>query len=157
VSRPSVLRTDGRRLPATVEVFDPERDLAVLRVAGLGEAALPVGSGDVGKEGAVFGHPNGQDELAVIPARIDSKVNAQGRDLYGDREIRREVLILAAALVPGDSGGALVDPAGAVVGVAFAVAPDEPATAYALSSVELRAVLAVPRAPTVDTGPCLRG
>ena len=157
VSRPSVLRTDGKRLPATVAVFDPNRDLAVLRVAGLGEDSLPVGAGDVGKEGAVFGHPNGQDELAVIPARIDSKVNAQGRDLYGDKEIRREVLILAAALVPGDSGGALVDSAGAVVGVAFAVAPDEPATSYALSSVELRAVLAVPRAGTVDTGACLRG
>jgi S1-C subfamily serine protease len=157
VSKPTVLRTDGRRLPATVQVFDPNRDLAVLRVAGLGQDALPVAGSDVGKEGAVFGHPNGQDELAVIPARIESKVNAQGLDLYGDKQIRREVLILASALVPGDSGGALVDTAGAVVGVAFAVAPDEPATSYALSSVELRAVLAAPRAPSAPTGSCLRG
>ena len=157
MSKPTVLRTDGRRLPATVVVFDPNRDLAVLRVAGLGEDPLPVATAEVGKDTAVFGHPNGQDELAVIPARIESKVNAQGLDLYGAKQTRREVLILASALVPGDSGGAVVDTGGSVVGVAFAVAPDEPSTAYALSSTELRAVLAAPRAATADTGPCLRG
>jgi S1-C subfamily serine protease len=157
VDRPSVLRTDGKRLPATVQVFDPARDLAVLHVAGLGQTALPVANSDVGEEAAVFGHPQGQDELAVIPARIENKLNATGLDLYGSKQIRREVLILASALVPGDSGGALVDTDGAVVGVAFAVAPDEPATSYALSSTELRAILAVPRSGTVDTGSCLRG
>lgn len=157
VSKPSVLRTDGKRLPATVQVFDPNRDLAVLHVAGLGEEALPVATGDVGEQAAVFGHPQGQDELAVIPARIETKVNAQGLDLYGSKEIRREVLILASLLVPGDSGGALVDTSGSVIGVAFAVAPDEPSTSYALSSVELKAVLAVPRSGAVETGACLRG
>jgi S1-C subfamily serine protease len=157
VTKPTVLRTDGKRLPAVVQVFDPNRDLAILHVAGLGEAALPVGTADVGEDAAVFGHPEGQDTLAVIPARVDSKVEAQGLDLYGSKQIRREVLILASALVPGDSGGALVDTAGAVVGVAFAVAPDEPSTSYALSSVELRAVLAAPRAASVSTGSCLRG
>ena len=157
VDHPSVLRTDGKRLPATVQVFDSNRDLAVLHVAGLGEEALPVGSSDVGADAAVFGHPQGQDELAVIPARIEDKVNATGLDLYGSKQIRREVLILASALVPGDSGGALVNTDGAVVGVAFAVAPDKPDTSYALSSTELKAVLGVPRSGTVDTGSCLRG
>lgn len=156
VSKPSVTRPDGRRLPATVEVFDSKRDLAVLRVNGLGEEPLPVGNGAEGDEGAVFGHPNGQDELAIIPARIDTKLNAQGLDLYGSSSIRREIFILAAALVPGDSGGALVDTRGEVVGVAFAVAPDKPTTSYALTSAELRAVLAVPRPGAVNTGPCLR-
>ncbi len=156
VARPMVLRPDGRRLPAIVEVFDSRRDLAVLRVNGLGQDAIPVANGDEGDEGAVFGHPNGQDELAVIPARIETKVNAQGLDLYGDSPIRREIFVLAAALVPGDSGGALVDVAGEVVGVAFAVAPDKPATSYALTSVELRAVLGAPRV-RADTGACLRG
>jgi S1-C subfamily serine protease len=156
VDRPSVLRTDGQRLRATVVVFDPNRDLAVLRVPGFGRGALPVGDADTGDEGAVYGHPQGQDELAIIPARVESEVNAQGLDLYGRSNIRRQVLILAAALEPGDSGGALVDTGGNVVGVAFAVAPDKPATAYALSSSELRAVLAQPRDNEADTGPCVR-
>jgi len=156
VSRPTVLRTDGRRLPATVVVFDPNRDLAVLRVPNLNQPALPVGDGEVGDEGAVYGHPRGQDELAIIPARIETEVNARGLDLYGDRQIRRQILVLAAALAPGDSGGALVDTSGQVVGVAFAVAPDRPSTAYALDTDELRAVLAVPRGDQVSTGPCVR-
>jgi S1-C subfamily serine protease len=157
VDRPSVLRTDGRRLQATVVVFDPNRDLAVLRVNGLDRPALPVGDPEVGDEGAVYGHPRGQDELAVIPARVETEVNAQGFDLYGENRIRREVLVLAAALAPGDSGGALVDTGGNVIGVAFAVAPDRSATAYALSSSELRTVLAQPRDSEADTGPCVRG
>ncbi len=156
VNRPTVLRTDGRRLPATVVAFDPNRDLAVLRVSGLDRPALPVGDAEVGDEGAVYGHPRGQDELAIIPARVETQVNAQGFDLYGETRIRREVLVLAAALAPGDSGGALVDTGGNVIGVAFAVAPDRPATAYALSSNELRTVLAQPRDDQVSTGPCIR-
>ena len=88
---------------------------------------------------------------------IETTVTAQGLDLYGSRRIRREVHVLAAELAPGDSGGALVNAAGNVTGVAFAVAPDRPATAYALSSDELRAVLAVPRSNQVPTGDCVRG
>ena len=156
VDRPSVMRTDGRRLSATVVVFDPNRDLAVLRVSGLGQTPLPVGDGEVGDEAAVFGHPRGQDTLVVSPARIETKVSAQGLDLYGNNRVRREVLVLAAALQPGDSGGAVVDVNGAVVGVAFAVAPDKEATAYALSSTELRTVLTVSRDQQVDTGDCIR-
>lgn len=156
VDRPTVLRTDGQRIRSTVVVFDPNRDLAVLRVPGLGRPALPVGDAAVGDEGAVFGHPRGQDALAISPARVESAVNAQGLDLYGNSRIRRQVLVLAAALQPGDSGGALVDTGGNVIGVAFAVAPDRPATAYALSSDELRTVLAQPRGSEADTGPCIR-
>ncbi len=156
VDNPSVIRPDGRRLPATVQVFDPNRDLAVLSVPGLGEAPLAIGTAVVGSDAAVFGHPGGQDEVEVSPARIESAVNALGRDLYGDSTTRRDIYILAAQLAPGDSGGALVDVNGDVVGVAFAIAPDQPATAYALATQELTAVLDVPRGGAVDTGSCLR-
>jgi S1-C subfamily serine protease len=155
VDRPSVTRPDGRRLAATVQVFDPNRDLAVLAVPGLDQDPLPVGTAEIGSDGAVFGHPGGQEEIEVSPARIESAVNALGRDLYGDSTIRRDIYILSSQLEPGDSGGALVDTDGEVVGVAFAIAPDQPATAYALTSGELSAVLDQPRLGA-DTGPCLR-
>ena len=157
VERPSVHRPDGRRLQATVVVFDPNRDLAVLRVPGLGQDPLPVGQAEVGEDGAVYGHPGGQNEIEISPARIADVINARGFDLYGDRQIRREVLVLAADLEPGDSGGAVVDTTGTVVGVAFAIAPDQPATAYALSGDELQTVLDVPRSGAVSSGPCIRG
>jgi S1-C subfamily serine protease len=153
----TVIKLDGKRLKATVAVFDPARDLAVLRVPGLGEAPLPVGTARSGSQGAVFGHPNGQSELAISPAAIRQEVEALGRDLYDQRETRRKIFILAADLHPGDSGGALVDRVGNVVGVAFAIAPDRAGTAYALTSYELRAVLALDRSGKASTGPCVAG
>jgi len=42
-----------------------------------------------------------------------------------------------------------------VVGVAFAIAPDEPGTAYALTTAELRPDLAAAGPGRVATGPCL--
>jgi len=154
--RTRVRRLDGRRLEATVVVFDPARDLAVLSVPGLGQDPLPVGEAGVGDQAAVFGHPGGQDQLRVAPAAIRRRVDAVGRDLYDARRIRRDVFILAAQLRPGDSGAALVDTGGDVVGVAFAIAPDQSSTAYALTSDELREVLQVPRGQPAGTGPCLR-
>jgi S1-C subfamily serine protease len=144
-----------RFLPATVVLFDPERDLAVLRVPGLGAAAMATATGTAGETGAVFGHPGGSEALVIAPAAIDQEITATGRDLYDNRSIRRDVFVLAAVLHPGDSGGPLVNQAGAVVGVAFAIAPDRPSTAYALTSKELVADLALPRSVAVSTGRCL--
>jgi S1-C subfamily serine protease len=146
---------DHRFLPATVVLFDPERDLAILRVNRLGAVPLTTATGSVGERGAVFGHPGGSVELVVAPAAIAQEVNAVGRDLYGTKTIRRDVFVLAAQLHPGDSGGPLVDQNGAVVGVAFAIAPDQPTTAYALTSREIDAARAQPRAGSAGTGPCL--
>ena len=151
----TVITRNNRRLKATVVQFDPNRDLALLRVPGLGQTPLPIATAKVGSEGAVFGHPNGQDDLAITPAAIRQQVTAVGRDLYDSRETRRQVFILASDLAPGDSGGGLVNPAGAVVGVAFAIAPDRPGTAYALTTDELRPILALGGTAAVNTGPCL--
>ncbi len=153
--RTQVIRPDGRRLPASVVVFDPDRDLAVLRVTGLGQQPIGIGTGSVGSEGAVFGHPGGQEQVRAAPAAVRRRINALGRDIYDASSTRRDVFVLAASLRPGDSGGALVNPSGNVMGVAFAIAPDRPGTSYAVTDKELRAVLSVPRSGPVATGPCL--
>ncbi|MDQ6614194.1 MAG: MarP family serine protease [Actinomycetota bacterium] len=153
--RTKVRTLSGAQLPATVILFDVNRDLALLRVAGLGEAPLARATGRVGETGAVYGHPNGQDALDVAPALIAQNVTAVGRDLYDSHQTARNVYILSSVLHPGDSGAPLVDQAGAVIGVAFAIAPDRPTTAYALASSELDAVLRLPAGGPVGTGPCL--
>ena len=152
-----VLEPSGRRVKATVVLFDPNRDLAILHVSGLGESPLPIAPvpAKVGVTGAVFGHPGGQDQLVIAPAAIRQRVDAIGRDLYDSHQTTRDVFILASDLHPGDSGGALVDTSGTVVGVAFAIAPDRPGTSYALTTKELRAVLGQPQAGPVSTGNCL--
>lgn len=151
----SVVAADGRRLRAVVAVFDSNRDLAVLRVPGLGDPALFVGKGRQGEVGAVFGHPGGQASVSIAPASINEEIVALGRDLYDQHETSRHVFVLAADLHPGDSGGPLVDQRGILVGVAFAIAPDRPGTAYALTTDELRPVLAQGSSGAAPTGPCL--
>ncbi len=144
---------DGRTLDAIVVAFDPERDLAVLRTDG--EApALSLRDADTGDVGGVFGHPGGGG-LEVSPFRVAEEITAVGRDIYDQGSTSRDVLVLASDLAPGDSGSALVDPQGQVVGVAFAVAPDKPGVAYALAISELREVLERDLSGERDTGGCL--
>lgn len=152
---PKVERDDGTLLDAVVVVFDPARDLAVLRVPGLARTPLPIADGAPGTAGGVFGHPGGAP-LRVSPFLVGEEVRALGTDIYDGDRTERQVLILSSALRPGDSGSALIDAAGNVVGVAFAIAPDDPEVAYALDIAELQAVLDRDLASEVDTGPCLR-
>jgi hypothetical protein len=51
----------------------------------------------------------------------------------------------------------MVDPAGSVIGLVFAVATDRSAVAYALTTTEIQAVLGSvgTSAGAVDTGACL--
>jgi S1-C subfamily serine protease len=134
--------------------FDPDRDLAVLS-ADVRSPALLIAGASVNDRGAVLGYPGG-GPLKVNPYEVREIVTAVGRDLYDRKPTRREVLVLASDLHPGDSGAALIDAVGRVAGVAFAIAPDRPGTAYALATSELRAALSAARQPKADTGPCLR-
>lgn len=150
-----VLRPDGRTLPATVAVFDPARDLAVLSVPGLGQPSLGLGSAVTGETDAVFGHPLGRVPVEVSPARVLRRVTADIGDIYDRPSVRRQILVLNSDLEPGDSGAPLVNSAGKVVGVAFAVSNLRRGTAYAVAAEELAPVLSQPRNGPVPTGPCL--
>ncbi|MEO7556281.1 MAG: MarP family serine protease [Acidimicrobiales bacterium] len=147
-------RPDGRLLPATIVLFNDNLDLALLSVPRLGQAPLPLASAESGAKGAVLGYPGGQNTVRVAPAVLRQEAPTIGRDIYNKDRTRRQVLYLASSLRPGDSGSAVIDEAGAVFGVAFAIAPDRPGTAYALDDSELRAALAAPRTPGAG-GPCI--
>lgn len=152
-----VLVPDGRVLAARVVTFDPRIDIALLSVPSLGEAPLALGAAQAGELGAVFGHPNGQDPLAVAPARVDRAETAVGGDLYGNT-VSRQILVLAAQLEHGDSGAPLVDSGGVVIGVAFAISANQPQVSYALTTGDLRQVLGEGQNPYgASTGPCLNG
>ena len=152
----TVIRDDGRRFDGTVVAFDPDRDLALVSVSGFDRPALPLQVEPVGEGtiGGVFGHPGGEP-LRIAPFRVARQITATGRDIYGTGTTERQVLELSAGLRPGDSGSALVDPGGEVVGVAFAIARDRSDVAYALAPSELLAVLQTRSGSAVSTGPCL--
>jgi S1-C subfamily serine protease len=149
-----VQRSDGSEVRAQVVAFDPNRDLAVLRAPGLDRPALALSTTAQGGLGAVFGHPGG-GALRAAPFEVGQALTATGTDIYDRQTTQREILVLASNLQPGDSGAALVDPTGRVVGVAFAIAPDRPGVAYALAREELDGVLAGDLSAPVDTGACL--
>lgn len=145
---------DGPSLPATVVVFDADRDLALLEVPDLPQTPLERATAEVGTVGVVIGYPGGQDLPRVAPVEVRDKRTAVGRDIYGRDRTEREVLFLAAELRQGDSGSPVINADGRVVGVTFAISPDQPTSAFALDRTELEEVLGAERDPG-ETGPCI--
>ncbi|MFN2505277.1 MAG: trypsin-like peptidase domain-containing protein [Acidimicrobiales bacterium] len=154
VRAPQVLGPDGRRLTAQVQVFDPDRDVAVLAVPGLGQQPLAIGSATVGESGGVYGHPQGQIPVEVSPAQVLRRIDVTMTNIYDEGAIQRQVLVLASDLEPGDSGAPVVNNSGKVVGVAFGVSTVQDAIAFAVPGEEVAGALARPRSGAVSTGPC---
>ena len=106
----------------------------------------------VGDQGAVFGHPGGQRAVEASPARFLARGVANTWDIYGESRVRREVVVLAARLRSGESGSPVVDRTGAVVGVAYAVAVNRPATAFAVAAGEVSTLLSQATSAPLGTG-----
>jgi S1-C subfamily serine protease len=138
--------------------FDPDLDVAVLWVDGLGAPALRFAASDPGRGavGATLGFPHG-GVLVIEPAAVAGAYSARGRDIYGSSQVTRRILELRAVVDQGDSGGPLVLPDGTVGGVVFAEARTDDNAGYALSptSVATAVAPAVGRTGRVDTGACI--
>jgi S1-C subfamily serine protease len=114
---------DGRELTFELVGSDPLSDLAVLRLEGDVQAAV-LGDAEnlrVGQLVVAIGNPNGF--AGSVTAGV---VSALGRSLpvRSRRQLRlvENVIQTDAALNPGNSGGALADGRGSVVGINTAVA-----------------------------------
>lgn len=152
-TRDTTIIQSGAVHRATVVLFDPERDVAVLDVPGLRLQALGDGDPTRGTQGAVIGYPEGGPEQ-VAPAVVDQQVNAEGRDIYNQNLVVRQILVIGSTVKPGNSGGPLVDLQGNVLGMVFAASTSDPNRAYALANGELAPDLqsGVGRTQAVGTG-----
>jgi S1-C subfamily serine protease len=147
-----------RERSATVVLFDPLTDVAVLKVDNLDADVLEFASKPAsrGDDAIVIGFPGGGDFTAGA-ARIRDIQDARGADIYDKTSVVREIYSLRAKVRPGNSGGPLLDERGRVLGMIFAASIDDPASGYALtaSAIAKDAVNGSRATAPVSTGRCL--
>ena len=157
VTRPMVEVAEDELLPATVVLFDPGRDLAVLAVPGLRRPALAFNTrtAEPGAGAIVVGYPK-DGPFRPNSARISADQDARGLDIYGEQTVVREIYALRGLVEQGNSGGPLLDLQGRVYGVIFAAAADDKNVGYALTAQEVASQAAAGAAATgsVSTRTC---
>jgi putative serine protease PepD len=117
----SVRLASGRTVPARVVATDTTHDLALVQATGLtGLTPVTFGTDDsvvVGDTVLAFGAPLGLE--GTVTSGI---VSATGRSVDTGTEKLTGLLQTDAAINEGNSGGALVDTAGNVIGINVAIA-----------------------------------
>ncbi|MFP5336562.1 MAG: S1C family serine protease [Actinomycetes bacterium] len=123
---------DGRVLDAEVVGSDPSTDLAVLRLADAPDDLQPLEFADseaveVGQSVMALGNPLGLSDTATtgIVSAVDRPVTTQssaGAGLGGATPVVTNAIQTDAAVNPGNSGGALVDASGRLIGINSSIA-----------------------------------
>ncbi len=134
----TVTTASGQVYPARVVFYDPQVDVAVLDVPGLGLSPLRfAGQANVGDNAVVSGYPLDAATLQQTPARIGDIQDAQGPNIYQTTTVTRQIYQIKAMVQEGNSGGPLLSPAGTVDGVVFAAAVGVSDTGFALTAAEV--------------------
>ena len=149
-----VVDRNGDQFLAKIVAFDPQTDLALLHVDGLYAPALPIALPKKGAYGVAL--VGGDGQVKAIPANIDRVVDINIADIYGEGEYRRKGMQLEADISPGDSGGAIIDSSGSVVGLVFSRSNNTDGVSYAVSSEEFFLVTREISPNGANNGECLR-
>lgn len=145
-----------RRMQAETVVYNPDLDVAVLAVSGLGLRPLDFdGSGTRGNSAAVLGYPE-NGPFDARSARIRSEQRLRSPDIYNRGSSVRQVFSLRSLVRSGNSGGPLVSAGGDVYGVIFAASVTDSSTGYALTADQVAADARKGRTAEreVSTGEC---
>ena len=113
-----VVMYDGEEKDAKIVGTDPESDIAVIKIEGVGLPVLPMGDSEttlVGEDVIAVGNPFG-----LIQTVTYGIVSAKGRSNVGINEYENFIQT-DAAINPGNSGGPLVNLRGEIVGVNSAI------------------------------------
>ncbi len=146
------------RLDATVVLFDPSKDVAILAVPGLNAPVIPLAesAGKSGESSIVLGYPGGGPYTASA-ARVRETLELTGPDIYKSNTVERQVYTVRGRVRAGNSGGPLVDTDGQVLGVVFGAAVTDDDTGYVLTLKEVESDLQAAGGSTapVGTGECV--
>ncbi len=156
-TRSNTVEVNGARRSGRVVVYDPQRDLAVLYVPGLGGPVMPFSrqGAATGSDAIVLGFPL-DGPYDAQGARVRDRREITGPDIYDSGKVTREVYTIRGLVRSGNSGGPMIAPDGTVLGVIFAAAADDTQTGFAITADEAASVAIAGRtrtAPT-STGDC---
>lgn len=142
----------GGTRAAQLVYMDPSTDVAILAVPGL-SAPVPDWVADArrGTDAVVAGYPGGGG-LTLREARVRGQILVADDTGGGTRE----VYVFRGLVQPGNSGGALLDQQGSVIGLVFANAQDDERTGFALTAAEVRPAIVAGRdaSDVVSSGSC---
>jgi S1-C subfamily serine protease len=131
---------DGSVTTAEIVGTDPDTDLALLRLHGRVQSSAELGDSGalkVGELAIAIGNPLGLQ--ATVTAGV---ISALRRTLRGESgRLIEDVIQTDAALNPGNSGGALVDGDGAVVGINTAIIGGAQGLCFAVPSNTAKLVI----------------
>ena len=133
VKSPYVLDQKGKH-SAKVVMFDPNLDIAVLKVKNLAGQPLALESRAVDNNtpAAILGYPAGGGFTAG-PGVVLEAFEAEGRNIYNQGNTVREVYSVKTDIEHGNSGGPMIGVNGRVVGVIFAKSINYDHVGYALA------------------------
>ncbi len=118
----NVTLNNNQSYEATIVGTDPATDVALLKIDAQGLPVIPFGDSDrlrLGEWVLAIGSPLGSQLRGTITAGI---VSAKGRSMPSDGQFKIESFIQTdAAVNPGNSGGALVNKKGELVGINTAI------------------------------------
>ncbi|WP_165164829.1 MarP family serine protease [Corynebacterium qintianiae] len=145
---------------AEVVYYNPDVDIAVLRSEKLGLDAIPLARNELasGDNAVVMGFPR-SGPFEASPARIRSRINIAGPDIYATGRVEREAYTLRGNIRQGNSGGPLITPKGEVAGMIFGASVDSSDTGYALTLDQVLDEVGPITSHTapVDTRACVAG
>lgn len=157
VTRPEV-EVGGSSVVASVVLYDPDLDIAVLAIPGAGVPHLKLDTEARPNDNvAVVGYPE-DGPYDVQAGRIRSQQRLRSPDIYGEGTVIRQVYSLRGLIRPGNSGGPILTSGGDVAGMVFAASVSDRDTGYALTAAQLAesAARGVTEEAPVDTGTCVR-
>lgn len=151
------VETSRGSLDATVVSYDPNTDVAVLKVPQLRAPVLQLSPAPAatGSDALVLGYPL-DGPYTASAARVRDRIRLRGPDIYNGATVVRNVYTVRAVVRSGNSGGPLLDGSGQVLGLVFGAAVDNDETGFVLTEEEIADdIAAAPnQSDEIPTGVC---